>query len=215
MSFFSLIARDLRNRRWHYLLNDEQVALVMSEPFQAAITALEGDLEAQADLLANLLGDLALDPKGGSTLDDFRRYEEDGMVTYVPSTYFWSLETLITVPAGSPADLKLQAAIKANLESRMFKAAKMHLRLKRHTAKMPKYLEERVREKRIALLDAFKHLPPSEAHYRKEEEVRLVTQPWRDRQLNRLQRIIDAATPGFQGSFPYALAAFFQRHLAL
>ena len=126
------------------------------------------------------------------------------------------IDPVFSLPVSSGRAKQLNKAIEANLNSKMFKAAKMSRRLDRQLLRLESQIEAKARK----AYDAFKDPNGCFTKENLEERLRLaneaydqVTDPRKEQLKERVRRVSNCAFPGFQGSYSEAVAGFLYKHL--
>lgn len=125
MSHLDLLALRLST----HMMDPEVASFVKSVEYENAIKTLDSKADIKAYLTCQLLLKIALDPLTGDRVDHFLRENEDGAWIQVRLDRTFNFIGWFSLPSGDPRIAEIRKAIETNLNSRMFKAARMGRRL--------------------------------------------------------------------------------------
>ncbi len=209
-----------------HMLEGDIVSALLSEDAIEAMRKTDEDVDAQAFLILELLQCIALDPTWADTPERFYSVYEDE-IFFIIHLDRWAnfITPCLGLPHGHRANQLIQA-IKDNLSSKMFKAAKMSRRLDKRFVRLSEQAHKRCHK--IAYSDIDKAWPKDrlvrDRHLREEfllarekadamyEEL---FEARREVLLKRLRKVSSAASPGLQGCFTEAVAKFLYNHLPI
>ena len=184
-------------------------SFVLGEPYKAAVKQLENNDDLKAFMTLRLLVGLALDPLSGSTPEAFMVQYDDRVGFNLRFHGTVNPIGLFELPVTSGRVPELKAAIETNLNSRMFKAAKMVHRMRRRHSRLCSIAAEKAGAACAAVLTECTARPtPLEVWERGQEAFDRVYVGWTCRSEDRLSRIAHHATPLFNEGWTLSLAKF-------
>lgn len=209
-----------------HMLEGDIVSALLSEDAIEAMRKTDEDVDAQAFLILELLQCIALDPMWGNTPERFYSVYEDE-IFFIIHLDRWAnfITPCLGLPHGHRANQLIQA-IKDNLASKMFKAAKMSRRLDKRFVRLSEQAHRRYYKIAYASLekpwpkDQFESDHRSwQEHFRAREDASAkydeLFDERREALLKRLRKVSSAASPGLQGGFTEAVAKFLYNHLPI
>lgn len=119
-----------RHYNWKRKQKDATAEFLRSAAFLEAINRADQDPAERARLLIGMLNHVALDPAEGTQAEHFVELQGEYLRVWVKFYRTSSIFGIFTIPRTSSEGRKLVQAIQANLDSRLFKAACMHRRLR-------------------------------------------------------------------------------------
>lgn len=207
------IVQDLR--RSAHMLTPDLAQWVFTQEFENAVLVAETENSVKAILLIELLNEISLDPLSGTSPDAFYT-RHLGSVGFNARLNRWT--SFIGVfelsePKESALIASVISAITANLDSKMFKAARLHRRLDKRYSRRYKIAAEHAYAEYTAYLSKCV-LPNSESDRSRASEVR-------DQKLaqqlalftSRTQRVSQVSGSLFTSSYTESLTSFLARHL--
>jgi len=201
-------------RRGTHMLDEIMASALLCDDAVAAMQKTDEDPDAQAFLMLELLKSIALDPTQGETPDRFFRIYDDEVI-FTLHLDRWSnfITSCLCLPHGSRAN-QLIEAIQENLNSRMFKAAKMSRRLDKRFNRL--YQQARNRAEKIAYAGEENLWSwPKDRRDEADSLYRRIFEKREETLLNRLRKVSAVASPGLQGGFTEAVAKFLYNHLPI
>lgn len=205
-------------RRSTHTMNRYIADFVMSEEFMRSVREIDSNPARRAALMVELLKVVALDPTAGSKPTDF--YSRSGaevsfnlrldrVINPLGSLFFLSIEDAHCV--------ELMKAVKRNLESRMFKAAKMHRRLDNLAQRaMGRYSDLANKAYQRVRLHVTGRLKSEHREHLTENDLAEMDRafdevyaPLKERLWKRMGKVAEASSPGlYNSSYTNWLASF-------
>lgn len=195
-----------------HMMSPDVANWVKSADFESALRRIENDDDSMAFLMIEALKGIALDPLRGDSTGAFCECYEETMVFNIHFDRWINFIGIIELPLGDRAS-QLRDAIRLNLDSRMFKAAKMSRRLDRKLNRLMGQADDRAR----AAFEAIYRRPGVIHTPELLEEACNTRERIRNRRreelLQRKHRVAQHACPGFLGGYSDAVANFLYRHM--
>jgi hypothetical protein len=221
------------HREAHYCegLTASQLAYLRSPAYLAALEGIKDNPQEMARLTVGLLKHMALDPTRGTQIGDFAlgydNPEDETIYFLCHINRVSNFVGYFELPRGSREAVKLVEAIRENLESRMFKAARMSRRLERKASGRYTRIRAVARKDYNGVIERMSpginfrdtHKPQVSAmitamHEQANEAFDAVYKPLVARKEAREQAIGNAAfDAGFRGHFTSILGAFAIRYI--
>lgn len=208
-------------RRSVHLMEKNLADFVRSKDFEDALTKTEMEEDAKAYLMVEALKKIALCPCRGETPEDFIFYRSDSVIAFNIQFDRWSnFIGLIGLPLNSGRAQQLIDAIETNLNSKMYKAAKMHRRLYFRRRKIESQVCGRARSVYTKVLERYRSETgakwnTAEVIALADEEFDRIYSPRMKNVDERVRKVADVAEGGFRGAYPEAVANFLYGHLPI
>jgi hypothetical protein len=183
-------------------------SMILSSDFSMSMKFAEENEDTKAFLMIQALKEISLNPLRGKITSDFIVQSEGSS-----SVCFWidfdrwvNFIGLIELPAGHPRVAQLIEAINQNLNSKMFKAAKLSRRMDK---KLGILLAPAIDRATKAYAASYRSASPEFAR----AAYNFIYEARREQLLNRQHKVSQVSHPGFNGEYSKAVAGFLYRHL--
>lgn len=218
------LIQEFQNLR-HYSLHmftGELKDFVLSAEFEENMRKADADPEILARLNMRALKGITLESFRGTRPDDFILRSETHTTYLIGfSRVVNPMGPMLTLPNDSDYVDEMTRAVEENLNSKMFKAAKMSRRMDKRAVRLASQSAARGRKAYDLVLKQSNYYSKESSPEERYHQIFLanlaydqVTDPARARIKERHRRVSDCVDPGFTGNYSEAIANFFHKHLA-
>jgi hypothetical protein len=212
MSHLNLLALRLST----HMMHPDVASFVKSSEFEKAVRTLDDKADIKAFLMCQLLLQIALDPLSGDKVEHFIRENEEEAWIQIRLDRTTNFIGWFSLPLDHPRVQELRIAIETNLNSRMFKAAKMSRRLDRRFIKIQSIALTRAQEAyRQVVHQCGGQLMTDEQRECANAAFEATSAEWIERNVQRLRAVSKVAHPGFSKGWSEDLANFLYKYLPI